>query len=123
MHHFGDERIWACRDDASAPSRIPHANRLYSLSLLLGSGLIKNHETVSIEIERNLRKLIRCQQQFAIMLKLHPDLDQYLEVIDKPFLRKLAEGMNAHLEFEVDDSLHLNEFHFYSLTSRKLIET
>ncbi len=88
-----------------------------------GSGLIKNHETVSIEIERSLRKLIRCQQQFAVRLRLHPELDQYLEVIDKPYLRKLAESMNAHLDFEKDDTLHLNEFHFYSTTSQKLIET
>ncbi|MDP1835366.1 MAG: Rne/Rng family ribonuclease [Chlamydiales bacterium] len=88
-----------------------------------GSGMIKTHETVSIEIERQLRKIVRCQQQFALRLVVHPELDQYLDVIDKPFLMKLAEGLNACLSFGTDDRLHLNEFQFFSTTSHRLIET
>lgn len=88
-----------------------------------GSGLVKTNETVSIEIERQLRKIVRCQQQFALKLVIHPELDQYLEVIDKPYLRKLAEGLNAFIDFGTDDRLHLNEFQFFSTTSHRLIET
>ncbi len=88
-----------------------------------GSGMIKSHETVSIEIEREMRKIVRCQQQYGLKLVVHPELDQYLEIIDKPYLRKLAEGLNAQIEFGSDDALHLNEFRFYSTTSHRQIET
>lgn len=87
-----------------------------------GNGMIKTHETVSIEIERQLRKVIRCQQQFALKLVVHPNLDQYLEEIDKPYLVALAESLNACLEFATDDTLHLNEFHFFSTTNHRAIE-
>ena len=33
-----------------------------------GSGLIKTHESISIEIERSLKKIINCHQQFALKL-------------------------------------------------------
>lgn len=87
-----------------------------------GSGLIKTHESTSIEIERMLKKIINCQQQFAIKLVVHPELDHYLNVIDKSFLKKLAEEMNAHIEFNTDDNMHINDYHFYSTTNNKRIE-
>ena len=87
-----------------------------------GSGMVKTHESVSIEIERALKKLIRCQQQFAIRLEVHPELDHYLNVIDKEHLQKLAEELNACLEFSSNDNLHLNEFRFYSTTNHQQIE-
>lgn len=87
-----------------------------------GAGMIKSNETVSIEIERALKKLIKIQQQFALKLVTHPEVDKYMNAIDKPFLRKIAEELNAHLEFGSDDRLHLNDFHFYSSTSNQLIE-
>src|SRR4029079_5277636 len=43
-----------------------------------GSGLVKTHESVSIEIERALKKIIGFHQQFALKLVLHPELDNYL---------------------------------------------
>lgn len=87
-----------------------------------GSGLIKTNESVSIEIERTLKKIINCHQQFALKLVTHPELDRYLNVIDKSYLRKFAEEMNAHLEFAEDENLHLNDFHFYSTINNKRIE-
>ena len=42
-----------------------------------GNGIIKTHESVAIEIERSLKKLIIQQQQFALKLVSHPDLDHY----------------------------------------------
>ena len=39
-----------------------------------GSGHVKSHESISIEIERDLKKVINCQQQFAFKLVVHPHL-------------------------------------------------
>ncbi|MBS0653979.1 MAG: ribonuclease E/G [Verrucomicrobia bacterium] len=88
-----------------------------------GSGLIKSHESVSIEIERSIKKLICQQQHFGLELIAHPDLDHYLGHHDKEYFRKLAEKWNAQLKFEVDDNLHLNEFQFYSSLNGKKLET
>lgn len=87
-----------------------------------GSGLVKSQESMSIEIERALKKLIECQEQFALKLVVHPELDRYLGIIDKSFLLKIAGQHNAHLEFASDDRLHLNDFHFYSSITNKRIE-
>ncbi len=87
-----------------------------------GSGTIKNFESVSVEIERALKKLISVQQQFAIELVCHPDVDQYLQTNDKDYLRKFAEKNNAQIDFAANDNLHLNDFHFYSTTSGKRLE-
>lgn len=87
-----------------------------------GAGTIKSYETISIEIERNMRKLIEQEQQFALSLLTHPEVDKYLNVIDKNYLKKRAEQLNARLEFKMDDSLHLNEYRFFSTTSGKVLE-
>lgn len=87
-----------------------------------GGGIIKSHESVSIEIERALKKIIGCHEQFALKLLIHPELDRYLNVIDKQFLAKLAAELNAQLQFETDDRMHLNDFHFYSIVTNKRIE-
>ncbi|WP_068470001.1 Rne/Rng family ribonuclease [Candidatus Protochlamydia phocaeensis] len=87
-----------------------------------GSGVIKSHESVSIEIERAFKKIVSCHEQFALKLLVHPELDRYLNNIDKSYLIKLAKDLNAHLNFETDDRLHLNEFHFYSTINNKRVE-
>lgn len=87
-----------------------------------GTGHIKSYETTVIEIERALKKIIKCQQQHAIKLSLHPELARYLEETDKSYLSEQAQELNAHLEFSVDDNLHLNDFKFISTTSNKVIE-
>lgn len=86
-----------------------------------GSGLVKSHESISIEIERALKKMISCNQQFALKLVVHPELDRYLQTLDKTYFRKMAEELNAHLDFGVDDNIHINDFAFYSsITNKKL---
>jgi ribonuclease G len=87
-----------------------------------GSGLVKTHESVSIEIERALKKVISCHQQFALRLLLHPELEKYIRVIDKQYLYKLAEEFNAHLDIGIDDNMHINDFHFYSTINNKKID-
>ena len=87
-----------------------------------GTGLIKTHESISIEIERELKKVINCGQQFALKLVAHPQLMHYLDEGDKEFLITVAESLNARLEFETQDELHVNEYRFVSSINQKLIE-
>ncbi len=88
----------------------------------IGSGMVKSHESMSIEIERAFKKVIACHEQFALKMVVHPELDRYLNIIDKSHLLKVASEHNANLTFEVDDRLHLNEFQFYSLVTNKRLE-
>lgn len=87
-----------------------------------GLGQIKNHETVSIEIERSLRKAINCEQQYALELVCHPELDRYMDTQDKAYLIELAESLNARLQFSCDDRLHLNGYKFLSSLNKQPIE-
>lgn len=87
-----------------------------------GSGLIKSFESVSIEIERALKKIFAAQEQYSIKLITHPQVDHYLEEHDKAFLLQLASQQNAHLKFETNDSFHLNQWQFLSAINDKEIE-
>lgn len=87
-----------------------------------GAGVIKNHESIAIEIERALKKAISYCKQFALKVIYHPELNKYIDSIEKSHLKKFAEKLNAHLEFDVDDTLHINDFHFYSTINGKKIE-
>lgn len=87
-----------------------------------GSGMVKSHESISIEIERAFKKVINCHEQFAVKLIIHPDVEHYLNISDKQYLLKLAHEYKAQLTFETDDRLHLNEWQFYSMVTHKRIE-
>lgn len=89
----------------------------------VASGLVKTHESVSVEIERALKKLIHCQNQFALKLIVHPELYKYLDATDKEFYAQIASKSNAQIEFAINDSLHLNEFAFFSTINGQKIET
>lgn len=88
-----------------------------------GSGLIKTHESVVIEIERTFKKVTQHLQQFGLRLFTHPELDHYMEKTgDKEFLDKLAKKLKAKLEFDTAEQLHINDFHFYSTVTQELLE-
>jgi ribonuclease G len=88
-----------------------------------GSGMIKTHESVSIEIERNLKKLILHNNQFGLKLIIHPELEKYLSKTDDlTFLQKFAQKSNAQLDICVDDTLHVNDYQFYSSIHGQRIE-
>ena len=87
-----------------------------------GSGLVKSHESVSIEIERALKKLICCQNHFALKLVIHPELHRHLEHTDKEFFLKLSSKSNAQLEFGINDNMHLNDFSFFSTLNGQKLE-
>ncbi len=78
-----------------------------------GNALIKNHETLSIEIERALKKLFKSKEKHTIKLITHPELDKYLKTTDKDFYQKMANKTNSQIEFKTKDTLHLNEFQIY----------
>ena len=88
----------------------------------VGSGLIKTHESVAIELERALKKVVGLHQQFALKLAVHPELFQYLNIDDKEYLFEMADKMNARLEVVKDDNMHINDFRFYSTTNGEEIE-
>lgn len=88
----------------------------------MGLGLVKTHETLSIEIERALKKVIGYHQQYGLKLVTHPELDHYLNVIDKAHLKAIAESLNAQLDFASDDNMHLNDYFFISTINNKRIE-
>ncbi len=77
---------------------------------------------MSIEIERALKKLIQQKQQYGLKLTIHPLLDHYLQGGDEDYLMKLSENLNAQLVIEPDDTLHLNDYQFYSTINGKRIE-
>ena len=87
-----------------------------------GTGLVNSHESVSVEIERTLKKLILCHNQFGLKLVIHPELNRYLENSDKDYYSKLANKSNAHLEFGINDTLHLNDYVFYSTLNGQKID-
>ncbi len=87
-----------------------------------GSGMIKSHESVSIEIERALKKLISQQEQFALELISHPELDRFLSHNDKDYFRSYAEKAQASLTFKTSDILHLNDFEFHSTINGKKLD-
>lgn len=77
-----------------------------------GKGMIKSHETTSIEIERMLKKLLAQRQYPCLKLITHPELAKYLREGDREYFLKLTEKADASIDFEQDDNFHLNEFHF-----------
>jgi ribonuclease G len=87
-----------------------------------GSGLVKTHESISIELERDIKKVINCEQQYALKVTLHPELYKYIQENDHEFLTGLAETLNARIDWETSDTLHLNEYRFYSSINQKPIE-
>ena len=87
-----------------------------------GSGRLKSMESMAIEIERSLHKVVAYHQQYGIRLVTHPQLNEYLAREDGDYLSEMAEKMNAQIHLEEDDNLHLNNFQFYSLISGDKIE-
>lgn len=87
-----------------------------------GTGKIKNHDSVVIEIERDLKKVIQCNQHYALQISVHPELLRHIQKTDKEFLHHMAESMNAKLSWGTDDTLHLNDYAFFSSLNGAKIE-
>jgi ribonuclease G len=88
-----------------------------------GSGQIKTHESVAVDIERALKKAINYHEQFALKVRVHPEVNRFLDHHrEKDFFKELVEQQNAKVEFEVDDELHLNDFELYSTINNSRLE-
>ena len=87
-----------------------------------GTGTIKTFDSVAIELERDLKRLIQCQQHYAIKVIVHPELQRHMQRTDRDFLNQMTESLNAKITWETDDSLHLNAYRFASLIDNRLIE-
>ncbi len=86
-----------------------------------GLGSIKTHESVEIDIERALKKLINLKEEYALELHIHPHVNQHLGKKGRDHLVKLAKTFNGDLKFKSKDVLHLNDFEFYcSINGKKL---
>jgi ribonuclease G len=79
-----------------------------------GTGLIKTHESVSIEIERDLKKLISQNNDDKIEIITHPEVSRHIDRSDRDFFQHLADKSNLRIEYRTDDNLHLNDFYFFS---------
>lgn len=87
-----------------------------------GRGTIKSFESISIEIERILKQVIEHEQQFALEVVVHPQLNHYLEKHDKGYFEKMSSKLNANITFRENDILHLNDYEIYSSTNGQRIE-
>jgi len=87
-----------------------------------GRGVVKTYDSISIEIERNLKKAIQHKQQFGIKVVAHPQQLQHMCEDDKEYLTDMADKLNAQVEWDTNDTLHLNDFYFVSTINNEVIE-
>ena len=87
-----------------------------------GKGMIKNHESISIEIERAINRLIRQHKETQLKLVTHPEIDNFLSGPDKKLFESLTKKERGQIEFDSNDELHLNSFEFYSLANGNRLE-
>ncbi len=85
-----------------------------------GRGLIKSNESISIDIERALKRIVGTQTATELKLVTHPELHKYLNIFDKEYLCTLAKNEKIALTFASDDRLHLNDWSFYSNNDQKI---
>lgn len=79
-----------------------------------GTGKIKTHDSVLIDLERDLKKAIFCQKQFALKVLLHPELSKHMTKDGKKCIEQLAESLNARITWETSDQLHINDYKLMS---------
>ena len=79
-----------------------------------GSGMVKNLESTSIELERTIKQLITQYQQVNLDIIIHPILDNHLNNNDKKQLEALSKKLDGTISFTTNDTLHLNHFEIYS---------
>lgn len=77
-----------------------------------GSGLIKNHESIAIEIERYLKKLLTLSDEKDFKLVSHPQLIDYLSKDEQTNLEELAKTHKGSVDLSSDDNFHLNQYEF-----------
>lgn len=88
-----------------------------------GSGLVKTHESVVIEIERSLKKAFFKEEKGAVRLLVHPELAKYMKAEgDDGFFMKFAKKQSGSLEIALSDLLHINDYRLLSKETNAPIE-
>lgn len=87
-----------------------------------GSGDIKKHETVAIEIERSIKKAILIHQNYKLKIVIHPLLHHYLLEGDYDLIEAKAKELKATLEWDTSDEIHVNDYQIYSVANQTIIE-
>ncbi|MCH9611931.1 MAG: Ribonuclease G [Chlamydiia bacterium] len=75
-----------------------------------GSGMVKNYESVSVEIERAIRRAFVAEGERAIEVRMHPEVDAYIAKTDKGLIQKMAEKLECKVSFATDDNFHTSQF-------------
>ncbi|MBI5274745.1 MAG: ribonuclease E/G [Chlamydiales bacterium] len=92
-------------------SRESLAQTLYtSCPYCSGRGIIKTQETVSIEIERALKRVSHTNDLNTVEICTHPHLLDYMHHEDKEELENLGKKAKITVTFSSNDDYHLNEF-------------
>lgn len=85
----------------------------------LGRGNIKSYETLSIELDRLLKKILYYHKEKNILLTLHPEL---LKKLNQKEILNEVKKMKSSINFKTKDTLHLNDYLFSSEKTGKILE-
>jgi len=75
-----------------------------------GHGFIKSKETVSSEINREIRRLADSIEQEEIIIRANPDLALFLHTEEKEMIRELEHTFRKKIIIKGDDNLHQEQF-------------
>jgi ribonuclease G len=87
-----------------------------------GKGSIKSMESIAIEIERYLKKFFVTSETKKLKLTIHPYLHSYIQKEFLNYYQKMAKGVRGYLQIAENDTFHLNQYQFNSLTTDEIIE-
>ncbi|MGE3954312.1 MAG: Rne/Rng family ribonuclease [Parachlamydiales bacterium] len=87
-----------------------------------GKGEIKSMESVTIEMERALKKALLVEEQYGITATVHPALYNYLQNGAANAIQKQMEELNGQVTFGQDDLLHLNDVRYTSTITGEVLE-
>jgi ribonuclease G len=75
-----------------------------------GDGVIRSEETIAIDVERQLRQLVRDVEAEALLLQLNPRVSRYFTGDGARLLRALEEETGKTFHFEGSEGLPLDHF-------------
>ncbi len=87
-----------------------------------GRGLVKSSISISVEIQRRLRELLRRQHgNMAIRVTVHPAVLTRLKNQDAKILAEMEDEFGGDLSFRSDANIHQEEFHLIDTKTGKEI--
>ncbi len=87
-----------------------------------GRGLVKSSISISVEIQRRLRELLRREKgRSQIRVTVHPAVLQRLKHQDAKILHSMEAEFGGDLSFRADPNIHQEEFHIIDVKTGKEI--